>query len=621
MSGAGPHGTEAPPTLAPSPPVLQTSLLDVAGLSKSFRGLKALTDYDLDLPAGTIHGVIGPNGAGKTTLFNVLSGFLRPTRGTIAFEGPDITGCARVRGRSARDRPDVPEHPAVRRPAGHRQRQGRAPARTSPRRCSATLLSTPRVPRERARARPSGRSSCSSSSASTGQRDRLARHLPYGDQRRLEIARAVATKPRILLLDEPNAGMNPVETQELLRPHPPDPRRAGHHGRPRRPRHPARDEPVRPDPGPQLRPDHRRRARPAAVRSDPAVIAAYLGQGPRMLLELTDVHVRYGSDPRAPGRLAARRRGRARRADRLERRRQEHDPADDLRAAAAERRARSRSRAPTSPTRLDRPDRRARDLPLPRGPPDLRQPDRRREPPARGGLAVAMPPRRRRGPRDGPRAVPAAEGAARAGRRHAVRRRAADARDRAGADEPAPPAPARRAVARASRRSWSSGSSTTIAELKRQGRTILLVEQNVHQALDVADRAYVLETGPDHARRAGRRPPPRPEGRAVVPRRRRRRAVTDYAIQQVVNALSAGSLYALMAVGLAMVFGILRLINFAHGDLMMIAAYLAVFCLGAGLSLRGRVADHHRRDGHRRPADGAGRLPADPRRARRRRCC
>jgi branched-chain amino acid transport system permease protein len=61
--------------------------------------------------------------------------------------------------------------------------------------------------------------------------------------------------------------------------------------------------------------------------------------------------------------------------------------------------------------------------------------------------------------------------------------------------------------------------------------------------------------------------------------------VTDYVIQQVVNALSAGSLYALMAVGLAMVFGILRLINFAHGDLMMVAAYLAVFCLGAGLPL------------------------------------
>ncbi len=61
--------------------------------------------------------------------------------------------------------------------------------------------------------------------------------------------------------------------------------------------------------------------------------------------------------------------------------------------------------------------------------------------------------------------------------------------------------------------------------------------------------------------------------------------MSDYAIQQIVNALAAGSLYALMAVGLAMVFGILRLINFAHGDVMMIAAYIAVFCLGAGLSL------------------------------------
>ena len=72
-------------------------------------------------------------------------------------------------------------------------------------------------------------------------------------------------------------------------------------------------------------------------------------------------------------------------------------------------------------------------------------------------------------------------------------------------------------------------------------------------------------------------------------------AVIDYAIQQVVNALSAGSLYALMAVGLAMVFGILRLINFAHGDMMMIAAYVAVFCLGAGLPLAREPADHRRR--------------------------
>ena len=90
---------------------------------------------------------------------------------------------------------------------------------------------------------------------------------------------------------------------------------------------------------------------------------------------------------------------------------------------------------------------------------------------------------------------------------------------------------------------------------------------------------------PGDARRPGGRAAPEPEGRAVVPRRGRGQRVSDYAIQQIVNALSAGSLYALMAVGLAMVFGILRLINFAHGDVMMIAAYIAVFCLGAGLSL------------------------------------
>ena len=85
-SGPDPHLPDAP--TAPSPDVL----LDVRGLSKSFRGLHALTDYELRLPAGTIHGVIGPNGAGKTTLFHLLSGFLRPSAGSIHLDGQDITG-------------------------------------------------------------------------------------------------------------------------------------------------------------------------------------------------------------------------------------------------------------------------------------------------------------------------------------------------------------------------------------------------------------------------------------------------------------------------------------------------------------------------------------------------
>ena len=158
----------------------------------------------------------------------------------------------------------------------------------------------------------------------------------------------------------------------------------------------------------------------------------------------------------------------------------------------------------------------------------------------------------------------------------------------------------------------------TIAELKRQGRTILLVEQNVHHALDVADRAYVLETGRitlDGPAEVLRHDPKVEQSYLGVGGVA---TVTDYVIQQIVNALSAGSLYALMAVGLAMVFGILRLINFAHGDVMMIAAYIAVFCLGAGLPLAAAHPDHGRRHHHRRPADGADRLPAAPRRARRR---
>src|SRR5215210_69782 len=83
--------------VATSPLATDERLLDVRALARSFRGLEALADYDLQLAAGTIHGVIGPNGAGKTTLFNVLSGFLAPTSGTIRFKGTDITGAPAFR--------------------------------------------------------------------------------------------------------------------------------------------------------------------------------------------------------------------------------------------------------------------------------------------------------------------------------------------------------------------------------------------------------------------------------------------------------------------------------------------------------------------------------------------
>jgi branched-chain amino acid transport system ATP-binding protein len=189
-------------------------LLEVRGLSRSFRGLEALADYDLQLPRGTIHGVIGPNGAGKTTLFNVLSGFLRPTRGEIRFQGQDITGAPAYRVsrlgiartfqniRLFGDLPVIDNVKVGLHRSVHRSLVG-------------SLLSTPSF---RASERQLTERSIELLQlfGIEQHRDRLARHLPYGDQRRLEIARAVATRPTLLLLDEPNAGMNPVETKELL---------------------------------------------------------------------------------------------------------------------------------------------------------------------------------------------------------------------------------------------------------------------------------------------------------------------------------------------------------------------------------------------------------------------
>ncbi|MFL5778219.1 MAG: ABC transporter ATP-binding protein [Chloroflexota bacterium] len=191
-----------------------TALLDVRGLSKSFRGLQALTDYELQLRPLTIHGVIGPNGAGKTTLFHLLSGFLRPTAGSISFDGVDITGSPAYRvsrlgiGRTFQNirlfgEMSVLDNVKV------------ALQRTSPASFLATLFSSAAFARSE-RELDDRSLELLRLFRLEARRDQLARNLPYGDQRRLEIARAVALGPRILLLDEPNAGMNPNETQELL---------------------------------------------------------------------------------------------------------------------------------------------------------------------------------------------------------------------------------------------------------------------------------------------------------------------------------------------------------------------------------------------------------------------
>jgi branched-chain amino acid transport system ATP-binding protein len=203
--------------VSPAAPAFATdgsSLLDVRGVSKHYSGLVALSDYSLNLSPGTIHGVIGPNGAGKTTLFNLLSGMVRPSSGTIRLQDTEIThlpayqvarlGIARTfQNIRLFDDMSVIDNVKV------------AVQRRLPGSFGSTIL-TSRSFRRREDEIEARSAKLLGLFGLTDRASRLARSLPYGDQRRLEIARAVAVDPKILLLDEPSAGMNPAETSELL---------------------------------------------------------------------------------------------------------------------------------------------------------------------------------------------------------------------------------------------------------------------------------------------------------------------------------------------------------------------------------------------------------------------
>ena len=189
------------------------TILQATALSRSFRGLKALSDYQVSLQHGEILGVIGPNGAGKTTLFNVITGFVPPSEGEIALNGSSIVGKAPeaiLRAGIARTfqnirlfsgmtvLENVLTAQQVRQPIGFVQ----------------TILTLPGFIANERRMRERAISHLRELGLD-GFADQPAISLPYGYQRKLEIARAIATEPSVLLLDEPAAGMNAQETAEL----------------------------------------------------------------------------------------------------------------------------------------------------------------------------------------------------------------------------------------------------------------------------------------------------------------------------------------------------------------------------------------------------------------------
>jgi len=191
-------------------------LLQLDNLSKSFGGLQCISHLDIDVREGEVVSVIGPNGAGKTTLFNLITGMYRPDAGDILLDGESIVGLAphKITNRG------VARTFQTLRLFLNMSVKDNVMAATYGRTHASLLESILRLPRARREERESNELAQEKLSF-FGQRlmgyrwNQPAYSLSYANRRRLEIARATATKPRILLLDEPAAGMNPVETHEI----------------------------------------------------------------------------------------------------------------------------------------------------------------------------------------------------------------------------------------------------------------------------------------------------------------------------------------------------------------------------------------------------------------------
>jgi branched-chain amino acid transport system ATP-binding protein len=191
-----------------------TIALETRGLTKQFGGLVAVNSVDMLVPENSIFSVIGPNGAGKTTFYNCITGFYTPDAGSVLFHGKSLVGLT----------PDQIAHTGIARTyqnirlfanmsalenilVGQHSRQHSN--------FIEAILRTPRMQKEEKESLEEARRLLQFVGLA-GLGDHLARNLPYGAQRRLEIGRALASKPKLLLLDEPTAGMNPNETGEMM---------------------------------------------------------------------------------------------------------------------------------------------------------------------------------------------------------------------------------------------------------------------------------------------------------------------------------------------------------------------------------------------------------------------